>query len=293
MPRLPGALSLGFRVAGVYLSRTMRNTLRALAVTALAAVGMALTTGAASAAPVGGGGVDVSYPQCPTALPAGQDWGVVGVNGGLPTRGNPCLAKQLSWAAGSTGSVAAQPRTQLYLNTANPGQLIDRISTWPTFGLTPYGLCTGTNTDACSWQYGWERAQGSVTSFFEPAAVSAGLDPVPGDYVWWLDVETYNTWQTGSAAAQTRNRVSLEGMAAYLASRGAEVGIYAVPDQWDEVVGSVTWDSGLYRLPSWLPGATSADEAWRACAKRSLVAGGTVVMTQYVSAGLDQDVSCR
>lgn len=271
----------------------MRNTLRALAITALAAVGVALTAGAASAAPVGGGGVDVSHPQCSTELPTGQDWGVVGVNGGLATTANPCLAEQLRWAAGSTGSVAAQPRAQLYLNTANPGELIDQVSTWPESGTTPYGQCDGTNSDACSWQYGWERAWNSVTSFFEPAAVSAGLDPIPGDYVWWLDVETYNTWQSGSAAAQTRNRVAVEGMAAYLASRGAQVGIYAVPDQWDDVVGPVTWDSALYRLPSWLPGATSADDAMEICGTQPLVAGGSVLMAQYVSSGLDQDVSCR
>ena len=206
---------------------------------------------------------------------------------------NRCLDRELRWAAQPSGAGAEQPKAQLYLNTANPGALRDQIDTWPRSGDTPYGRCDGTNSDACSWEYGWERAWTSVTTFFEPAALSAGADPLPGDYVWWLDVELYNTWQDGSPSAQARNREALEGMAAYLSSRGAEVGIYAVPDQWDQVVGAVTWDSSLYRLPSWLPGATSSADAEAACDSTPLVAGGAVAMSQYVHSGLDHDVSCR
>ena len=270
----------------------MRITLRCLAVTVLAAFGVALTAGTASAAP-GGDGLDISYPQCSAPLPTGQPWGVVGVNGGRATTANHCLDHELSWAWQSSGAVAGQPKAQLYLNTANPGQVKDQVSTWPRSGDTPYGRCDGTNSDACSWEYGWERAWNSVTSFFEPAALSSGADPSPGDYVWWLDVELYNTWQEDSPSARTHNREALEGMTAYLSSRGAEVGVYAVPDQWDQVVGAVNWDSNLYRLPSWLPGATSSAAAEAACANAPLVAGGEVVMTQYVSDGLDHDVSCR
>lgn len=270
----------------------MRITLRLLAVTALAAVGVTLAAGTASAAPADGG-YDISYPQCPTTPPSGQAWGVVGVNGGLATTANPCLVSQLRWAAGSTGAVAAQPKVQLYLNTANPGQVRNQVTTWPHAGATPYGTCTGGNTTACSWEYGWERAQHSVTAIFEPAAISAGVDANPADYTWWLDVETYNTWETGSPSAQIRNRVALEGMSAYLTSRGGNTGLYAVPAQWSQVTGSVAWTSSLYRLPSWLPGATSAAGATANCSERPLVAGGVVAMTQYVSGGLDHDVSCR
>jgi hypothetical protein len=35
----------------------------------------------------------------------------------------------------------------------------------------------GPPREACSWQYGWERARTSVTSFFAPAAAAAGIDP--------------------------------------------------------------------------------------------------------------------
>jgi hypothetical protein len=270
----------------------MRNTLRLLAVTALASVGVALAAGTASAAPAGGG-YDISYPQCSTTPPTTQAWGVVGVNGGLATTANPCLTKQLQWAAGSTGAVAAQPKVQLYLNTANPGQIRNQVSTWPKTGATPYGTCTGGNTNACAWEYGWQRAQNSVTSIFAPAAATAGLSTSAAGYVWWLDVETSNTWESGSSTALARNRKALEGMTAYLTSQGGTVGLYSTAQQWKAIAGSVSSSSTLHSLDSWLPGATTVAGASSACSAPPLVSGGAVAMTQYVSGGLDQDVSCR
>jgi hypothetical protein len=275
----------------------MRNTLRALLVTALAAAGVALALPAATAsarpAAPAAGGYDVSFPQCRTVLPMGQAWGVVGVNGGLATTANPCLGRQLTWAWYSTGAVAAQPKAQVYLNTANPGQVRELVSTWPRTGMTPYGACTGGNTAACSWEYGWERAQNSVESFFLPAAMTAGVDSLPRDYTWWLDVETGNTWQVGSSAALARNRASLEGMTAYLTGLGGTVGFYSTSQQWKAIAGTVGRDSILYHQSSWLAGASTAAGARSLCTKPALVAGGTVRMAQYISGDLDHDVSCR
>jgi hypothetical protein len=284
----------------------MRNPLRLLAGTALAAVGftMGLPAVSASADPVVPGalaataapaaeGVDVSHPQCGTTLPTGQAWGVVGVNGGLATTANPCLTSQLSWAAQSSGALVAQPGTQLYLNTANPGEIRTQVTTWPTTGATPYGACTGGNTTACSWEYGFERARYSVTSFLVPSAAAAKVSTSPGAYVWWLDVETSNTWQSGSSAAQGRNRAALEGMTAYLTTTGARVGLYSTASQWKTIAGPVGTGSPLRTLNSWLAGASTPTAARSTCAKAPLVAGGVVTMAQYVSGGLDHDVSCR
>ena len=99
-------------------------TLVAVAATILAA------PGTANAAPTRVG-YDVSYPQCGTPLPADRAFAVVGVNGGLSTRTNPCLTDQLTWAWGSSGVVLSQPKAQLYLNTANPGEILDQVTTWP------------------------------------------------------------------------------------------------------------------------------------------------------------------
>ncbi|GAB3347466.1 hypothetical protein GCM10027300_08540 [Modestobacter lapidis] len=237
-------------------------------------------------------GYDVSYPQCGTSLPDEQAFGIVGVNGGLATRINPCLVDQLEWADGSTGDLRGQPEVQLYVNTANPGQVRDQVSTWPSATDTPYGTCDGGNTMACSWVYGKIRAQVTVHAYFQPAARDAGIDDDPGAHRWWLDVETVNTWQSGSPAARDRNRAALEGMATYLQDAGAEVGIYSTGYQWRLIVGEVGSDSVLHDLDSWLAGALSREGAEENCDEAPLTDGGRVVLAQYVEDDLDHDVSC-
>ncbi|MGY1770494.1 hypothetical protein [Blastococcus sp. SYSU D00813] len=265
-----------------------------LAARALAVAGAAVLLGlpgTAAAAPDDGApriGYDVSHPQCGQRLPERADVAVVGVNGGIATRPNPCLPEQLAWAAEATGS----PVVELYVNTANPGELRDSITTWPDTGSTPYGECDGSNSAACSWQYGRVRAAADVHVFFLTAAWAAGIDPDPAAHRWWLDVETMNTWQYGSAGALARNRAALEGMTAYLHEVGAEVGVYSTGHQWARIVGEVPTGSPLHDLDSWLAGADDARDAAATCADDPLVPGGRVVLTQYVDDGLDHDVVC-
>jgi hypothetical protein len=243
--------------------------------------------------PVSEVGVDVSYPQCGVELPEARAFAVVGVNGGVSTEPNPCLAEQLEWAWASHGSVPGQPAAQLYLNTANPGQVMAMVDTWPDGGETPFGTCNGENTPACSWRYGWERARESVTEHFLPAAREAGVDSVASSYRWWLDVETMNTWQTGSDDARARNRATIEGMAAYLDLRGAEAGLYSTHQQWAQIVGTVPEDSPLAGLPTWMAGSVDLAQAVATCALPPLVPGGEVTLTQYVPGDLDLNHSCR
>ncbi|MBJ7452093.1 MAG: hypothetical protein JHC71_08425 [Blastococcus sp.] len=262
-----------------------------------AAVVLALQTPAGAApseydVPVSPAGVDVSHPQCDDELPDDRAFAVVGVNGGRATQPNPCLAEQLEWAWGSNGSVPEQPVVQLYLNTANPGQVSSLVTTWPSEGETPYGECDGGNTAACSWRYGYERTRDSVREFFVAAARDAAVDSLASSYRWWLDVETMNTWQNGSDDARARNRAALEGMAAYLDSRGADVGLYSTGKQWGQIVGSVPGDSPLAGLPSWLAGSSTLAEAVAACALPPLVHDGRVALTQYVPDDLDRNHSC-
>ncbi|MCZ2858192.1 hypothetical protein [Blastococcus sp. VKM Ac-2987] len=276
----------------------MRHRFR-WAVTLTAVAGLIGVPAAASAVPAERDdrtstvGYDVSHPQCGTELPADAAFAVVGVNGGLATRTNPCLAAQLEWAAGSSGDVSGQPPLQLYLNTANPGQVRGLVTTWPSAGDTPYGGCDGTNSMACSWQYGWERARASVQSFFRPAARAVQLDSRPQHYTWWLDVETMNTWQSGSDDALARNRATLEGMTDYLTDRDGRVGLYSTGYQWGRIVGEVPGGSDLADLDSWLAGATDRADARQACDDDPLVAGGSVAMVQYVEDDLDHNHACR
>lgn len=245
-------------------------------------------------------GNDVSWPQCGKNLPTNHAFGIVGVNGGTAANTNPCLADQLSWAYRAVGGTS-QPKVQLYVNTANPGEVIDQITTWPTSntdktGFTtanPYGTCTGGNDLACSWQYGWNRALEAVIDRFEPAAKAANFDSNAAGYVWWLDVETLNTWQSGSPAALSRNAATLEGMTGYYLARGAKVGLYSTNYQWNQIIGgSVSPTSNLNGLNSWMAGARSLRGAQSNCKNPPFTAGSRVTLAQYVSGSLDYDYSC-
>lgn len=255
-------------------------------------------------------GNDISWPQCGKALPTDHAFGIVGVNGGTAANTNPCLSDQLLWAYRAVGG-SKQPKAQLYVNTANPGQVLEEyeVTTWPTNNVdpegntidNPYGQCTTTpgnyngytNDLPCSWQYGWNRAVEAVVNRFVPAAASAGVSSTASAYVWWLDVETMNSWQTGSTDALARNTATLEGMTSHYQSRGAKVGLYSTNYQWGQIVGStVSPSSNLNGLNSWLAGARSLKGAQSNCKNPALTAGSMVTLTQYVSGNLDYDYSC-
>jgi hypothetical protein len=271
------------------------------AVTAAIALTVAVAALAAqpalAAPPAKGGassslGIDVSWPQCGRTLPTDQAFGIVGVNGGLATTTNPCLADQLKWAAASKGGTK-QDTAQLYVNTANPGGL--GTASWPTSSTTenPYGACDGGDTLACAWQYGWNRAEEDVDLRFIPAARAAGVSTDPSTYMWWLDVELDNTWKTGGTASdKASNRAVLEGMTAHFVSRSARVGLYATPYQWGQIIGTVPAGSSLAGRDEWHPGARTQRGAERACTEQTLTPGGRITLSQFIAGGLDYNVSC-
>jgi len=132
-----------------------------------------------------------------------------------------------------------------------------------------------------------------VSSFFTPAAGEARVDGRPSQYMWWLDVETMNTWQSGSAEALARNTAALEGFAAYYQSKGATVGLYSTAIQWSDITGnSAGTDSNLNGLANWRPSGASLTNAKDNCRVAPLTAGGFISLTQYVQKGLDYNHSC-
>lgn len=250
-------------------------------------------------------GNDVSWPQCGKTLPEGQAFAIVGVTGGLANNSNPCFAEQLEWANKSTGGTK-QPRVALYVNTANPGH---EGSWWPSSNIyrgvdvpNPYGPCEpvregdveGPVNLACSYMYGYAKAYDD--------AVDRGVTD-PGSYFWWLDVETDNSWQADAEDATALNRATLEGMVDYFESitngrvgpdkKPAGVGIYSTSYQWGIIAGTVPPSSSLAGLPSWLAGAKTLRGAKSNCSLPGLTPGSPVTVTQYVSAGLDYDYSCK
>jgi hypothetical protein len=244
-------------------------------------------------------GYDISWPQCSKRFPSAQAFGIVGVNGGNAANTNPCLASQLTWANQSVGG-SAQPKSQLYVNTGNPGEVISQVTTWPTSNTdktgtaapNTYGTCAGANDAACSWQYGWNRAVEDNLDRFVPAATSSGTDPLAGDYTWWLDVETSNTWQTSSPNAHAFNAATLEGMTAYFSGKGAKVGLYSTAAQWGTIAGTVPATSNLAGLANWRPSGASLNNAVANCSVAPLTPGGFMSLTQYVQQNVDKNHSC-
>lgn len=227
-------------------------------------------------------GNDISWPQCDKILPKDQAFGIVGVNNGLANNTNVCLATELAWASQSKGGTG-QPLVSLYVNTANPGL---SGSWWPTsnqYGgqtiTSPYGTCDGNDTVACAYIYGYAKAYDDATI--------RGVNN-PSSYLWWLDVETINSWELNTAA----NAADLEGMTAYFRSIGAEVGLYSTGYQWGKIVGQISPSSNLNNLRSWIPGARSATAAKSNCTLAPLTSGSPVVLTQFLSSNLDYDYSC-
>ncbi|NUT70504.1 hypothetical protein [Pseudarthrobacter sp. C4D7] len=230
-------------------------------------------------------GNDVSWPQCGTDLPAPPAFAVVGVNGGRPGTVNPCLAAQLAWADQSAESAGGTPAA-VYVNTAaaGPGESL----WWPagnTYGETsvsnPYGLCDGTASPACAYIHGYATAA-------DDAAILKEADGSGVHRMWWLDVETGNSWLWDKAA----NMAELEGMTAYLQGAGAKVGIYSTAYQFGEIAGAVDQRSNLYALPNWLAGPDSAWSAREYCGAAPLTPGGTVTTTQFTEDNLDYNYRC-
>ncbi|MHA7279167.1 hypothetical protein ACX80H_05370 [Arthrobacter sp. MDT2-2] len=190
------------------------------------------------------------------------------------------------------------------MNTANPGHA---GSWWPSSNKNddgvlvgnPYGTCARVKADqpapvnrACSYMYGYVRAHQDAKRLEATKPLSN-----PGSYFWWLDVETGNSWQSGTSSnpdldGPSLNRADLEGMADYFEDIGAGVGIYSTGYQWGAIAGTVPPGSSLEGLPSWLAGARTLRGAKSNCSLPGLTPDSTVTVTQYVSGGLDYDYSC-
>ena len=269
----------------------------------------------------GGGGTasttgnDISFPQCGGSLPSGQAFGIVGVNDGLANTPNPCLGpspsypsytqSELYWAVVDSSGKGSQPRASLYLNTADPG---NGVPDWPTTSMSTdqYGSCgasgttgVGEDSTACAWQYGYNKAAqdaswlASAASALKAEAPPTTVSGAANAYPWWLDVETGNSWQSGSNGL-AMNVADLQGMVAALSAAGAtQVGVYSTSYQWSQVTGGPKYTIGtsLLGLPDWIPGARSLSGAISNCQLTSFT-GGVVELTQWFSNPYDSDYAC-
>jgi hypothetical protein len=300
----------------------MTRSIRSVAVSALAAL-VALTAGAlpvlARESTTTATGNDISWPHCGRTYPTGQAFGIVGVNGGLANNQNPCFAGELSWGWTSTGTSAPGilPKTALSVNTSDPGQVVPAVADWPTSNVDPngaseapgatnpdpFGSCTGSNSTACAWQYGWDRAVQDMLWLIATSPI--GGSNLPSAYAWWLDVETVNSWETGSSGL-ANNLADLQGMVAAFSNTAevtaagvhvggaSTVGIYTTSAQWNQITGN-PGAAGLGKLaglPDWIPGSRTLTAGPQSnCSLKGYT--GVVTITQWFAKPYDADYACK
>lgn len=213
-------------------------------------------------------GIDISYPSCHTKIPSGEPFGVVGVSGGRVYSDNACAAAE----------AAHFTNVSLYVNTG--------LYTGGTYYSQAQQQCVGSTDPTCAaFTYGYLAGKHAVTY-----ARSQGLGLTAT--TWWLDVETTNTWD-----AQALNVRSIQGeyqgVADALNNNGSTIGVYAVPSQWNQIVG-VGSPLTTSNWPVWYAtGASSmtSQAASQYCASSYSFTGGTVQLVQWAPK-IDQDYAC-
>jgi hypothetical protein len=193
-------------------------------------------------------GYDVSYPNCGAATPAGA-FAIVGVNHGRPFTANTCTGAEYSAAPQS-------PLPSLYMNAAYAGAYRRHITSG----------CSAASGGSQAWAIGCSEAEYSLSH-------SVGLVAA----MWWIDVETANSWSTGNLAL---NRAAIQGAVDRLNLTGTPVGVYSTSAMWNTITGG-----------SFTPNNLAAD--WVAAGTCSTpFTSSPVWLTQSTSAGVDHDSAC-
>ena len=157
--------------------------------------------------PAGTSGIDISYPACADELPAApMSFAIIGVNGGRPFYQNPCLIKQFAWAQ----RAAVAP--SFFMNLSSPvGSIAFKANSGPR------GTCVP-NDDLCrSYNFGYNAAR---------LAYADAQSQETAASMWWLDVETENSWSDNLPA----NAQVVQGAIDYLKSQSKVVGVYSTPN---------------------------------------------------------------
>lgn len=209
---------------------------------------------------VGATGYDVSYPNC-SATPTGQ-FGIVGVNRGRPFTLNSCFGREYS-AAFKTTSASA------YINTGYSGAYRKNI-TPACVSAVPTNL---TGSYAQAWEIGCSEAAYSVAN-------DGGVAPA----VWWLDVESGNSWSTSNLVL---NQDAIQGAVSHLAALNPNVGVYSDAAYWRAITGGSSWTpSGL--VADWV----AAGGCPTATSNTAFTSSPVWLAQNGTSGGVDSDLGC-
>ncbi|HKC20484.1 MAG TPA: hypothetical protein VKE27_12740 [Candidatus Dormibacteraeota bacterium] len=194
----------------------------------------------------GQAGYDVSYPQCGGfAIPQGSSFGIIGVNGGRPFSFNQCFGSEYSGVANSA-----------YINTGYARSYRNNLTS----------ACRS-NAHTLAWQIGCSEAEYSLNH----VSVTPSM--------WWLDVETANSWSSGNLQP---NRDTIQGAVDRFSSIGL-VGVYSTASAWTRITGGGFTPNLV--AGDWVPAASCG-------AATPFMPNTTVWLTQTVSNNVDVDRAC-
>lgn len=181
-------------------------------------------------------GYDISYPQCDKGdRPLdGAGFSVVGINNGRAYSVNPCFVRQ--WRA------ARRPRS-IYVNSSYYAPNLIRASA----GCHAAALRQLPSADTAhrdAYAIGCGAAEHAL-------GIAARADAL-GATMWWIDVESSNSWDDQDLDL---NRDSLLGQIERLDAAGIAVGLYSSPHEWEIVTGR--WQAPWARA-NWLPSRSVA-----------------------------------
>jgi hypothetical protein len=221
------------------------------------AVGIA---GAATLYPPGSTGVDVNWPNCAAQIPASATFGIIGVTERTAySTTNPCLAAQ----------AAHFPKTlSLYANSGWNDHSTHLDPSSPK-------ACLPEDADCLAYNYGYNAGLAAYDAA-TAAGVSSGM--------WWLDVESDNTWNDDAI----QNRNSLQGEHDALTARGATtVGVYSTTSGWQTITGD--WQNSW---PSWIGADDPASAQDRQACTGHQFTGGPTLVVQSDPHRVDRDIAC-
>lgn len=248
-------------------------------------------------------GYDISFPGCgdgppPTVSSTGAPYrfAVVGVNGGRAFYPNPCLGDEFAHAAADNLVIS------FYMNINAPiGSKADHGNNGPR------DTC-GPGDDVClSYNFGYNAAADAyngATATLGPGAVAGRL--------WWLDVETANSWWTDQQppppnATYLDDQV-VQGAIDYFHESGIVVGSYSIATMWQyhpaqrAAKGMGATSAPALRplilgnfapnIPEWNSGASDLPSAPSFCGGSSFTGGPTWLAQVPLNNFYDENYAC-
>jgi hypothetical protein len=216
-------------------------------------------------------GYDVSQYQCGGFPPEPHQIGVVEIAGWSYGAVNPCLAQEVTWAAGGLNLYTFLSYGTS--STAEPG--CSANATAPT-------------TAACNYGYG-----AAIMAFQQAKTVIGTRVDVP----WWLDVESLG-FTSSPSVSDTRSVVVGAFDALHYTENINTVGFYFSLSNWNNLVGNYNPSSPLF--PAWWTGPTPsykcANARTTALSMKDTIPSGPIQLLQYTDSvngqPFDGDFAC-